>query len=152
MELMESDAMAVVTSFVVEQSPLVAGAAGTGRVAARLRGVSSLPGQPGWVAAAPILRIRGSGGALASPVDAISLPQGEAAAAGQATLPAGCDAARQQAPQMRRTALDSVRDPAIDLRTGQPAWEPNERRERCIDPDQPVSSRLPVIRSEEDEL
>jgi len=144
--------MAAVTSFVVEQSPLVAGAAGTGRVAARLRGASSLPGQPGWVAAAPILRIRDSGGALAPPVDAITLPQGETAVAGQAAIAAGCDAARQQAPQMCRADLDWVRDPSMDLRTGQPTWEPNERRERCIDPEQPVSARLRVTGSEEDEL
>lgn len=52
--------MAVVTSFVVEQSPLVAGAAGTGRVAARLRGASSLLDQPVWVAAAPMVLRTGS--------------------------------------------------------------------------------------------
>ena len=49
---------------------------------------------------------------------------------------------RTQASQMRRADLAWVRDPAMGLGTGRPAWEPNERRGRCIGPDQPVSARL----------
>jgi hypothetical protein len=117
--------MALVTSFVVEQSPPMAGAAGTGRVAARLRGASSLLGRPGWVAAAPpILRILGSRGALAPPVDAITLPQGETAVAGQVAIAPGCDVPRPQAPQMCRADLDWVRDPSVALRTGSPPGSP----------------------------
>jgi len=51
---------------------------------------------------------------------------------------------------MRRADLDWVRDPCMDLCTGQPTREPNEMRQRCIDPDQPVSAWLRVTGSLEE--